>query len=663
MKPLTIEVENFLSFPGKVKLDLTNIPSAAVCGPNGAGKSSIVVDAILFAVFGKARKRPEELINDLATSAEVSLSLSHQGNNYIICRQVKKGKNQTLKISRDGEDISERLLTETQSKLEKILGVSYNLLLSTAIAQQDEINSLSTMTPGDREKILSEMLSLGVWETKKQKVLDFLNENKDLTQKVMETETELTVLNQLVKDELDTEIEKYSNELLLYKNNYETVEKEVKQLDEKFKQYEESSKSQNKLDVAKSKIESLEKQASEIKVDDEIDTALLENRIKDNEISINNCKEGQKISTDELEFNTKVLIEASEYLQLLPQTEILDKVPCVGLDIHDKCELLSQAIETKKKISKYRSYEKSDIATCRQVEKEIKEHIAFLKDAESKLVAENFSNQSKLEQAKRNKTNKVKKIQLELEIAQQKQGLKRLESEAKTCEFDFELYNKTKAKLDEILLNSHQIEVYLAGIKSKKENSLERIKVLDEIIEKLKEKENSLANYKTLYNAYNEIPALLFEQAIPTIENYANEILQVISPDKQVELRTFKETKSNTIKKTLDVVSNTSTGVRDFANLSGSERFRESLALRLALARYNKETNNLSIDFFVVDEGFGSLDGINVVKTKMALKEIASRFDLFLIITHVSELADTFDKQVLVNPIGKQERIIIQEVN
>jgi len=34
----------------------------------------------------------------------------------------------------------------------------------------------------------------------------------------------------------------------------------------------------------------------------------------------------------------------------------------------------------------------------------------------------------------------------------------------------------------------------------------------------------------------------------------------------------------------------------------------------------------------------GSLDGENVVKTKAALKELASRFDLFLIITHVDRL-------------------------
>jgi exonuclease SbcC len=154
----------------------------------------------------------------------------------------------------------------------------------------------------------------------------------------------------------------------------------------------------------------------------------------------------------------------------------------------------------------------------------------------------------------------------------------------------------------------------------------------------------------TLHRAYNEIPSLLFEEAIPYIEQYTNEILEKVSPGKRVQLRSFKDTKAGTQTKSLDVVGMTATGNRDFDNLSGSEKFRQSLALRIAIARYNKERNNVTIDFFVVDEGFGSLDAENRVQAKAALKDIASRFDLFLIITHVEELKDTFDNKILINP-------------
>ena len=73
MRPLKITVNSFLPFVGQHTLLLESIHAAAVCGPNGSGKSSLIVDSILFAVKGKARKRPEELIYDLADSMWVEL--------------------------------------------------------------------------------------------------------------------------------------------------------------------------------------------------------------------------------------------------------------------------------------------------------------------------------------------------------------------------------------------------------------------------------------------------------------------------------------------------------------------------------------------------------------------------------------------------------------
>ena len=65
MKLLSIELNDFLAYAGKHGLDFSNIQSAVICGPNEAGKSSLI-DAILYALSGQARKRPEELINETA---------------------------------------------------------------------------------------------------------------------------------------------------------------------------------------------------------------------------------------------------------------------------------------------------------------------------------------------------------------------------------------------------------------------------------------------------------------------------------------------------------------------------------------------------------------------------------------------------------------------
>ena len=140
---------------------------------------------------------------------------------------------------------------------------------------------------------------------------------------------------------------------------------------------------------------------------------------------------------------------------------------------------------------------------------------------------------------------------------------------------------------------------------------MEKINKTKAALADLKAREAQQADYITLHRAYNEIPSLLFEEAIQSIELYTNEILDLIMPGKRVQLRSFRENKSGTQTKSLDVVGMTPTGNRDFGNLSGSEKFRQA---------------------------------------KAALKQLASRFDLFLIITRVEELQDTFDNQIRVNP-------------
>lgn len=96
---------------------------------------------------------------------EFTLRLNQQV--IVVKRTVDRNKPQKLAFSVDGVDKSERLLSKTQTKLDELLGVSYELLLATSVAQQDEINILSTMGPTEREKIISEMLQIETWEKKR----------------------------------------------------------------------------------------------------------------------------------------------------------------------------------------------------------------------------------------------------------------------------------------------------------------------------------------------------------------------------------------------------------------------------------------------------------------------------------------------------------------
>ena len=79
MIPIDLKIEGFLSYLDPVEIDFTGFDLACITGENGAGKSSIL-DAITWALFGKARRQDESLINLNSNKALVSLTFDYEGN-------------------------------------------------------------------------------------------------------------------------------------------------------------------------------------------------------------------------------------------------------------------------------------------------------------------------------------------------------------------------------------------------------------------------------------------------------------------------------------------------------------------------------------------------------------------------------------------------------
>ncbi|KKK59541.1 hypothetical protein LCGC14_3033350 [marine sediment metagenome] len=164
MRPLIITVYNFLPFYGETTVDLREVGAAVISGKNETGKSSYFIDSILFVLYGHARKKQEGLIHDLADNMWVRLFFRHQNKYFVVQRSIARNKQQKLSLYQvqaidkaedlaRGTDLTERLLTLTQEKLEAIVGVSYDLLLATSIAQQEDINLFLKMQPAQREQV------------------------------------------------------------------------------------------------------------------------------------------------------------------------------------------------------------------------------------------------------------------------------------------------------------------------------------------------------------------------------------------------------------------------------------------------------------------------------------------------------------------------------
>lgn len=99
----------------------------------------------------------------------------------------------------------------------------------------------------------------------------------------------------------------------------------------------------------------------------------------------------------------------------------------------------------------------------------------------------------------------------------------------------------------------------------------------------------------------------------------------------------------------LDVIDHYNATTRSVRTLSGGEAFKASLSLALGLSeQIQAQAGGIRLDTMFVDEGFGSLDEESLRQAIAALSGLSSGERLVGIISHVSELKERIDRQIIV---------------
>mgnify|MGYP003290861638 CR=1 FL=1 len=139
--------------------------------------------------------------------------------------------------------------------------------------------------------------------------------------------------------------------------------------------------------------------------------------------------------------------------------------------------------------------------------------------------------------------------------------------------------------------------------------------------------------------------------------NYFDRIIErankrfLIMSGGQYELKRRREAENNRSQSGLEL------NVKDYYNgtersvktLSGGESFKASLSLALGLSdEIQSSAGGIKLDTMFVDEGFGSLDDESLSQAIHALSSLAEGNRLVGIISHVNELKERIDKQIVV---------------
>lgn len=170
--------------------------------------------------------------------------------------------------------------------------------------------------------------------------------------------------------------------------------------------------------------------------------------------------------------------------------------------------------------------------------------------------------------------------------------------------------------------------------------------------------------YERLTVAFGKdgIPALIIENAIPEIEELANEILERLSGGKaRVTIEPLRDKKSGGTKETLEIKISDEMGTRDYELFSGGEAFRTDFAIRIALSKLLARRAGTRLQTLVIDEGFGTQDAEGLQNMVEAIQAVREDFEKILVVTHLDALRDAFPVRIEVTKypeVGSRWRIV-----
>ncbi len=131
----------------------------------------------------------------------------------------------------------------------------------------------------------------------------------------------------------------------------------------------------------------------------------------------------------------------------------------------------------------------------------------------------------------------------------------------------------------------------------------------------------------------------------------ANRRFRIMS-DERFELVRCKTSNDNRSSSGLDlnVIDHGNGSEYSVRSLSGGESFEAALSLALGLSdEIQSSAGGIKLDAIFVDEGFGSLDtDSSLEKAVRALDDLANANKLVGVISHVAELKQRIDKQIVV---------------
>jgi DNA repair exonuclease SbcCD ATPase subunit len=651
-----IEFSNFLSFGDNQKLDFEKVNGIVAVEsnpPNFGGKSVLTVDLLLFLFFNTTTKtnKAEEIFNRFRDKDKVNVKgeITIDGEDYIIVREIKR----KLKRDKSGYTVSTELeffkkladgslqnftgeqRRETEEFIKKSIGTMDDFLM-TILTTATNLEDLIDSKPTARGQVLSRFLGLDSLKLKedvaKEITSDYskrmisniynvenLKESIDIANKNIEQEYKniSTYVDEL-KD-VNSRIEKgqsYRDELIQKKHtglddellrvNPQTLKNEIKEYEEKIKKTNEDLNTIKVVEPSEYYHEDKHDEVKELLSNEKVKLGTLQSKYQDITDELKGFEGGLQCQYCDIELGS------SNYSK-----KRKDELDGININISN-----SQLL-----VEEYSKKEQSYV----QLKKEFDEY------ERNKLIKERIEIQlESLELKKENLSDKLKRFE---EVQQKLEENKKIE----------ETILKADMRLETLTIERDGVNNKITNSQNNIKNYEQKIKESEGFIEKIKEEEERLRQYKIYLELFGKkgISKMIMRSMMPVINSELQRLL-VDSAEFNLEVRISDKDEVE-----FWMIDNNTQIEKLMSSGSGYERTIASLALRAVLS---KVCSLPKPNIVVFDEVFGKISNDNLEMVSEFFHKIKSYFEKIFVITHnplVSQWSDSIVKIEKTNNVSQ----------
>lgn len=641
-----------------------------IFGPNRTGKSSIV-GTIMYSLFNTTDRGPMKNINICNVRKPYCSSraiFDHNSTTYVLERQTTKTANKKgivsastslnlFRMKDDGEfdDLCGEQRNDTEKTVRHLVGQPDDFLM-TSLSAQGETNQFISQGSTKRRAILSRFLDLDIfdkmYELSSRDVNSIKAQLKNFPDRNWE---ELCADNEKQITECKTQIQTLSEKITDHQTTLNMLRQELSK-------HNASPVTQDDISAQKKKITDLEIRS--IDCSDKIET--LESEVAEHQKKLKSLKElisKYDISSLKKKMDAQTRLESSilelrhsheKELTLLTQQskslKILDEVPCG--DDYPTCKFIKDAHINKQKIEPQKNKVQKALTSLQEAQSSLEK----IKDED---ISDKISRHEKA-------TGLISK--LDLEISRKETEIEKGRSSCDIIQKSLQDAKKKLVDMQTALKNDENSEV--VSIRVKIEELSRDIKDCDAAklmaasqhgkllsnVEKLAAEKStrdsllkSIRIHELISNAFSKrgIPLLITRSQLPLINAEVQKILQGIV-DFTIEIESDEESDA------LEMYINYGDSRRIIELCSGMEKTIAAISLRVAMVNVSSLPKP---DFFIIDEGFGTLDNAGVEACSRLLTSLKRYFKTIFVITHVDGIKDAADHIVEINKVEKDSKV------